>query len=146
MQSAPAFEGMYLHGILHRIEGDYNNARYWYSDVQESEVYRKVWGANGKTFKEVEGKDGRDTCEIQDMNEGQKFLNKIQSFKEKKGGSRDELERESARELDIVVQWCVDKFGTERMTDATEAWAKNSDEIRQMGEDQVSGDAGRRKF
>lgn len=29
MQAPPAFEGMFLHGILHRVEGDYDNARAW---------------------------------------------------------------------------------------------------------------------
>ena len=29
MQAEPAFEGMYLHGILHRVEGDYENAKAW---------------------------------------------------------------------------------------------------------------------
>ena len=29
MQAEPAFEGMFLHGILHRVEGDYDNARAW---------------------------------------------------------------------------------------------------------------------
>jgi hypothetical protein len=42
MQSLPAYEGMFLHGILHRIEGDYDNASIWYTDVKESEIYRKV--------------------------------------------------------------------------------------------------------
>ena len=29
MQADPAFEGMFLHGILQRVEGDYDNARAW---------------------------------------------------------------------------------------------------------------------
>lgn len=44
MQAAPAYEGMLLHGILHRIEGDYDNARVWYRDVSRSDVFRHVWG------------------------------------------------------------------------------------------------------
>ncbi|KAL8745317.1 MAG: hypothetical protein Q9184_007892, partial [Pyrenodesmia sp. 2 TL-2023] len=43
MQSPPAYEGMYLHGILHRIEGDYDNARAWYGNVEASEVFGFVW-------------------------------------------------------------------------------------------------------
>lgn len=46
MQAAPAFEAMYLHGILHRIEGDLDNARAWYTDVQDSEAFRHVWGCD----------------------------------------------------------------------------------------------------
>jgi hypothetical protein len=29
MQAAPQYESMMLHGILHRIEGDHENARAW---------------------------------------------------------------------------------------------------------------------
>lgn len=47
MQAAPAYEAMYLHGILHRIEGDLDNARAWYGDVQDSEVFRAVWSGMG---------------------------------------------------------------------------------------------------
>jgi hypothetical protein len=47
MQAAPQFESMMLHGILHRIEGDYENARAWYRDVKDSDVFRTVWGDGG---------------------------------------------------------------------------------------------------
>ncbi|KAI4246445.1 MAG: hypothetical protein LQ352_006388, partial [Teloschistes flavicans] len=43
MQSPPAYEGMFLHGILHRIEGDYDNARAWYSNVADSDVFKFTW-------------------------------------------------------------------------------------------------------
>ncbi|KAL9097772.1 MAG: hypothetical protein Q9165_000098 [Trypethelium subeluteriae] len=33
MQAPPAVEGMLLHAILHRIEGDWNNSRAWVGDV-----------------------------------------------------------------------------------------------------------------
>ncbi|KAF2232060.1 hypothetical protein EV356DRAFT_505658 [Viridothelium virens] len=33
MQAPPAVEGMLLHSILHRIEGDWNNSRAWVEDV-----------------------------------------------------------------------------------------------------------------
>ena len=47
MQAAPQYESMMLHGILHRIEGDYDNARAWYRDVKDSEVFLAVWGEDG---------------------------------------------------------------------------------------------------
>lgn len=43
MQAAPATEAMYIHGILHRIEGDLDNTRAWYGDVKSSEVFQAVW-------------------------------------------------------------------------------------------------------
>lgn len=142
MQSAPAFEGMYLHGILHRIEGDYDNARAWYSDVKESECYISVWGKEGCSWKDVKDKDDGKSK----LDRGQQFLNKVQEFKQKKVGRREELEEESRRELDTVIEWCKKKFGTERMEDASKVWVQPNSEIRQMGEDQVSGASGRRKF
>ncbi|KAI9647201.1 hypothetical protein NHQ30_003584 [Ciborinia camelliae] len=147
MQSVPAFEGMYLHGILHRIEGDYDNARAWYSDVKESEIYSKLWGKGGQTWKawREEHKNGGNR---EFLDGGQKFLDAVQKFKETqaKGGDGASLEKQSRGELDGIIEWCVDKFGTAKMVDASSAWIKPSDEIRRMGEGQVSGDSGTRKF
>jgi hypothetical protein len=44
MQAPPAWEAMYAHGILHRLEGDIDNARAWYGDVKDAEVFQAVWG------------------------------------------------------------------------------------------------------
>ncbi|KAB8301184.1 hypothetical protein EYC80_003078 [Monilinia laxa] len=147
MQSAPAFEGMYLHGILHRIEGDYDNARAWYSDVKESEIYSKLWGKGGQTWKEwqEEHKNGGGR---ESLDNGQKFLDAIQKFKETQGreGGKASLVEQSRGEIDGIVEWCVSKFGTARVMDASSAWVRPSEEIKKMGEDQVSGDSGRRKF
>ncbi|KAF5874260.1 uncharacterized protein Bfra_004267 [Botrytis fragariae] len=149
MQSAPAFEGMYLHGILHRIEGDYDNSRAWYSDVKESEIYSKLWGKGGQTWKAWKEKHDN-AGNRESLDNGQKFLDAVQKFKETNGkGSEKEkasLEKQSKEELDGVIEWCVNKFGTSKMIDASSAWVKPSDEIRKMGEDQVNGDSGRRKF
>ncbi|RAL66355.1 hypothetical protein DID88_006024 [Monilinia fructigena] len=147
MQSAPAFEGMYLHGILHRIEGDYDNARAWYSDIKESEIYTKLWGKGGQTWKEwqEEHKNGGGR---ESLDNGQKFLDTIQKFKETQGreGEKASLVEQSRGEIDGIIEWCASKFGTARMMDASSAWVRPSEEIRKMGKDQVSGDSGRRKF
>jgi hypothetical protein len=142
MQSAPAFAGMYLHGILHRIEGDFDNARAWYSDVRETDVYKEVWGSRGIGWKELE-----EGGKKEDLDDGQKFLDAVQQCKESAGqDEREELEAESKREIDTVFKWCSEKFGTDKMVDASEAWVKPSDDIKRMGEGQVSGSGGRRKF
>ncbi|KAK5410595.1 hypothetical protein LTR90_008178 [Exophiala xenobiotica] len=44
MQAPPAWEAMYAHGILHRLEGDIDNARAWYGDVKDAQVFQAVWG------------------------------------------------------------------------------------------------------
>ncbi|KAI9778413.1 MAG: hypothetical protein M1835_004926 [Candelina submexicana] len=131
MQSAPAYEGMYLHGILHRIEGDYDNARAWYADVAQSDVYRKAWGAEKGEHKGIE------------------FIGKIERLKKEGKGDQGALEEESLREIKAVVEWCIEKFGTGTVVDATSApgaWVRPSEKIKKMGEDQVSGDAGARDF
>lgn len=140
MQSAPAYEGMYLHGILHRVEGDYDNARAWYSDVKKAEIYKALWGSGGVTWKEWKESGG-------EKDEGQAFLDKVEKFIEvKRNDHKEALEEVSRREIESVIDFCVKKFGTEKMADASDAWVRHSSDIRQMSEDQVSGNSGRRKF
>lgn len=158
MQAEPAFEGMYLHGILHRVEGDYDNARCWYSDVQKSGMYAKVWGSEGKNFKQIREDLGegeamdpyRKGGEQEDtLNAGQKFLNSIQAFKlskTKDEGARKDLEQQSLGEFEAVLDWCAETFGTERMQDASAAWVKSSDENKEIGQKQMMGGEGHRKF
>lgn len=56
------------------------------------------------------------------------------------------MEKESRRGIESVIDYCVNKFGMEKMEDARSAWVKNSEEISKMGQSQVSGDTSRRKF
>ncbi|KAI9716942.1 MAG: hypothetical protein M1812_005091 [Candelaria pacifica] len=137
MQSPPAYEGMYLHGILHRIEGDYDNARAWYGDVAVSDVYKKIW--DGGEEAKVEGGEDK----------GREFIGKVERLKKEGEGDKEALEVGSLREIKGVVEWCVEKFGTEKVDDATNApgaWVRPSEKIKQMGEDQVSGEGGARDF
>ena len=126
MQSAPAYEGMYLHGILHRVEGDYDNARAWYGDVESSEVYESVWR--------------------QRKDDGKAFVDKVQAFVKKGEGDEEELARESRREIEGVVEFCRRKFGEGKVEDASEAWVKNSEKIKGIAEKQLVGGEGFRKF
>lgn len=142
---------MFLHGILHRIEGDYDNARMWYSDVAEAEIYQQIWG-KGKIFKEVKEQReeyGFGRVREGELDEGQRFLNRVQEYKgnrEKSGIQQGELETESRREIEAVIKHCREKFGTERIEDASDAWVENSEEIQKMSDDQINGDKGHRKF
>lgn len=43
MESPPAFEGMTMHALLHRVEGDIENARCWYFDVMDADVFKYAW-------------------------------------------------------------------------------------------------------
>ena len=125
MQAAPAFEGMFLHGILHRVEGDYDNARAWYKNVKDSGVFKSVWN------KEEQARD---------------FIGKVEVLVKRKEGNREELGQESMREISAVVEFCKKKFGAGEVRDATEAWVQPSEEHRKMGEEMVSGGQGFRQF
>ncbi len=162
MQAAPAFEGMFLHGILHRVEGDYDNARAWYADVSTSRVYQHVWGHGGKMEGEEDGKEGEGQEEGKEgegdedgkdggdsVDKGRRFIDRVEVLKKEGKGDREVLENESLREIKAVVEWCVDRFGTGVVVDATSApgaWVRPSEKIQKMGEDQVSGEGGARNF
>lgn len=129
MQSPPAYEGMYLHGILHRIEGDYDNARAWYGNAKSSDAFKAVWGEAGekealRLIEEIEGLRKRDEGDIQD------------------------LERRSLDEIKRVTGFCEEKFGTGEVKDAilAEAWVAPDEKHKQIGNDMVSGGEGWRDF
>ncbi|KAM0795326.1 hypothetical protein BDR22DRAFT_826177 [Usnea florida] len=128
MQAPPAYEGMFLHGILHRIEGDYDNARAWYGNVGESDVFREVWGGGGG------------------LEEARDFIGKVEALVKRRDGDKGVLERESLREIKSVVEYCRGKFGEEEVRDATQAWVKPGEDHRKMGEEMVSGGKGYRDF
>ena len=126
MQAAPAYEGMYLHGILHRIEGDYDNARAWYRDVISSEVFNNSWT---------------------DKDEALDFIGKVEALNKRKEGNKEALERRSVEEIKKVIDFCLKKFGKEKMQDASVAWKQPEDgELKKLGQDMVSGGKGFRQF
>ncbi|KAG7004242.1 hypothetical protein G7Y79_00026g058260 [Physcia stellaris] len=129
MQAEPAVEGMFLHGILHRVEGDYENARAWYGNVSSSEVFASAWpGDSGLD-------DARD------------FIAKIETLRKGDRSQRDlideeALEKLSRREIEAVVRFCEGKFGVGRVGDAREVWVQPSPEHREMGSKMVIGGRG----
>ena len=126
MQAPPQYEAMYLHGILHRIEGDFDNARAWYDNVADSDVFKACWSSK---------------------EDGQDFIDRVQRLKEKKGGDKEAMKQESLKEIKGVIDFCKDKYGTEKMSNASTEWKQPEDEEhRQMGKDMVSGSKGFRNF
>ena len=125
MEAAPAFEAMYLHGILHRIEGDYDNSRAWYRDVKSSDVFQSVWKRENEAFE---------------------FIDAIELLKKKKEGSIDELRARSIQEIKGVVDFCVSKFGSGQYQDARVAYVKADEHKNRLGQEMVSGGKGYREF
>ena len=122
-------EAAFLHGILHRIEGDIDNTRAWYRLTLEAEgaVFDAAWpGADGK----------------------QQALDFLQSVEQSRGKvhATDDLQIRSLEELKSVVQFCEKRFGTSKLKDATEAWVDMGDEHRKKAGDMMVGGEGWREF
>lgn len=126
MQNEPAWEGMFIHGLLHRVEGDYRNAEAWYGNVAHSDVFKNVWPEGLDTAKEM--------------------IQRIESMSKRKVGDLEVLQSESRREIETLIKWCKDKFGTEMLHDGTTAWVEPSEEHRKMAAKMLTGGEGWRQF
>ncbi|KAF3041505.1 hypothetical protein E8E12_003143 [Didymella heteroderae] len=159
MQAAPALEGMLLHGILHRCEGDFRNARLWIGDVGDAcEGFKPKKKDEGeKLDDETAGKCGCPSVDgslvsfvygKQGMDGAKKLLDDVEGFRRRKGGESEEgrSNERIRQEMTKVLEWCTKKFGTQPYTDATSAWVKNSDEIQKISNGMVSGGKGYREF
>ncbi|KAI7282088.1 hypothetical protein KC345_g3719 [Hortaea werneckii] len=157
MQAPPAYEGMMIHAVLHRVEGDYRNAEAWYRDVFHGEeqecggrgCLERCWGG---------GREGLERC--------LGFVRRVEGLRKKnapigkgngggegsgKGGydessELEDLERESRREIEALVGWCVERFGTGKCEDATQVWVRDREEVREMKKEMVVGGEGWRQF
>lgn len=130
MQNQPAWEGMYIHGLLHRVEGDYENAKLWYEQVQHSDCFKHVWTT-------APGLDA-----------AWEFVDDVKALRDGlSDAARSEILREeSRREITLLTEWCTRKFGTGRLRDATEAWVEPSEEHRAMAAKMIVGGEGWRQF
>ena len=129
MEAKPAVEGMFVHGILHRVEGDYRNAEAWYGDVKESECFKAVW------HEDMGGLEG-----------GLGFIRRVEALRKEGKGSLEELQRESGREFEALRDFLVKKFGLERVEDATTVWVGKSEEGKKQHAGQLVGGEGWRQF
>ena len=136
MQAIPQYEAMFLHGILHRIEGDYNNARAWYVDVADSDVFKTVWDEGKETALSFIGRV-----------EMLRKEGKSEGWHEDDRKDREELEEESRREIDNVVTFCLEKFGTGKWEDVSSKWAQPSGgKIAEQKQKMIVGGEGFRQF
>lgn len=160
MQAPPAVEGMLLHGILHRAEGDFNNARAWISDVSDAcEGYqpkRKEEGQrlDSEIVEQVGSNSHVSDSLVKFVYGGQHpgwLIDAVEAFRrQKQGQSRDgegaQIEQRIRDEAERLLDWCKSKFGSRVWRDATKAWVANSEEIGKISADMVSGGKGYRNF
>lgn len=114
---------MFIHGVLHRIEGDYDNASAWYGNVEESEVFHSVWP--------------------QGLEAARGYIYKL---KDRKNQDVASLQAECEREMKALIDFCKKKFGTGVLQDGTTAWVEPSEHIREIASKQLVGGEGWRKF
>ncbi|GJE96646.1 hypothetical protein PsYK624_128460 [Phanerochaete sordida] len=171
MQNARA--GQHLHGILHRVEGDYDNARVWYGEaggtgdranektVRDGEgAFVAFWGGVAGHLGVVES--------VGEVDEGSRarvardaalaFLDRVQRLKEiSKGPAQDAgagteeraiLERISSAELDAVVEWAAGEYGwdTWHGGDGSAAYTESTEEQKEEMRQQQYGGEGFRQF
>lgn len=157
MQAPPAIEGMLLHSILHRSEGDMRNARLWASDVQDANdgwvpKHKGAQRLDSNVVQDMEGKESSGVCFVEfvygkNKGEMERFIDNVEKFRSERGDAGQvELEGKIRTELERVLEWCRGKFGDGEWVDASAAWVKHSEEVRKVGEDMVSGGKGFREF
>ena len=126
MEAAPAYESMYLHGILHRIEGDYDNARAWYGNVEDSDVFKAAWPK------------GLESARV--------FIDRVEALRKRKEGDLAALEVESMEEIGNAVEFCRKKFGEGKVEDASGIWVKPDKDHNDMSQSMIIGGEGWRQF
>lgn len=157
MQAPPAIEGMLLHSILHRSEGDMPNARAWASDVVDASdgwvpKHKEEQRLDSNTVQAMEGKVTGGIRFAQFVYDGdtygaEKLITDVEKWREEQDAEGEELLAGRIQgELVKVLEWCRKKFGDGEWADASTAWVKHGEEVRKMGEDMVSGDKGFRDF
>lgn len=159
MQAAPALEGMLLHGILHRCEGDFRNARLWTADIGDAcEGFKPKKKEEGEKLDAdvakrcgcpgIEGSLVGFVYREEGVDGAKKLIDDVEGFRKRRGGESEEgrLNERITKEMGRVLEWCEKKFGTQTYTDASSAWVKNSEEVQKISNDMVSGGKGYREF
>ncbi|KEF61737.1 uncharacterized protein A1O9_03307 [Exophiala aquamarina CBS 119918] len=168
MQAPPAYEAMFLHGVLHRVEGDLENAAAWYVDVQDTEVFRVVWG--------VSGENGGDGDGAEDDGGAQGYPGPRESVASKSGSKNPSrtaadhtllfldslveakasvrsgqaapqyLVQASLGEFSRLWDFCETKFGTEPVLEASDIWVSMAEKNASIAEKMITGGEGWREF
>jgi hypothetical protein len=162
--------GQHLHGVLHRVEGDYDNARVWYAEAsglgERTDAKTEHAGEgcfvgfwSGVARKGGLGESGEAKGDAELAKEAAlAFIARVQALKaHSKGQTQDagagteerrELERVSRAELVAIVEWAASKYGWGKWNggDGSEAYTESTEEQKEEMKRQQGGGEGFRKF
>ncbi|ETN39426.1 uncharacterized protein HMPREF1541_05649 [Cyphellophora europaea CBS 101466] len=143
-QSAPAWECMYLHGILHRIEGDIQNARCWYGDVKDSEALTSVWSAAETSWEDFLNRVeiSRDSVASRKGSKTQVAASEGVDWEKEE----EELKNMSSWELRKVLEHLEEKFGTKEVVDSSDMWVQPGGKHADKANAMIVGGEGWREF
>ncbi|KZT19862.1 hypothetical protein NEOLEDRAFT_1141489 [Neolentinus lepideus HHB14362 ss-1] len=153
--------GQHLHGILHRVEGDYENARIWYREASGTEtpptevtnregedVFVEFWARQTQLLKDTDAEKIEDKAQ-RARAAAIAFVDRVEKMKEQSKGQvfeaglgtaeRKELEDISKAELNAIAEWAGKKFGWESWgegvggaKDASSAYTGNTQEQKEV--------------
>ena len=159
MEAAPAFEAMFLHAILHRVEGDYANAKAWYTSVAEGQgeadleagtddepVAKSEADAKVKPSSKANPEPGVFEAVWKSSSRGFEYLASVEDYVRFGRGDRDELERQGRAELERTIAYLRGKFGDESWQNAASEWRFAEGETKVIKEKMILGDRGYRVF
>lgn len=162
---------MFVHGILHHIEGDIDNTRAWYGDVKGSDVFQSVWDADENGV--AKNAQSEDLPEIAKsgwnhyLDRMERYRDRTRKRQEIYGRKQDErkldltevtdwpleetlLRETSLWEIKQVLKFCEAKFGVGVVTDAREEFLgrieSGSEEQAKLAQSMVTGGEGWRTF
>lgn len=165
-QVDPKFESMFVHGILHRMEGDVDNTRAWYDDVKDSDIFKQVWLESAKQGSSVPAAAQKGWRHFLDRIERYRDRSrKRQEANEKKEKPEDnldpagvtdwgkeevELREASLWEMQQFLQFCEQKFGVGQVVDASSEFIglmeTGNEKHAQIAQNMTTGGEGWREF
>lgn len=161
----PKWESMYVHGILHRVEGDIDNCRSWYGQVKETDLFVKVWQEKEKEVANLPEIAHQGWEHFLDRLERYRDRTKKRATKVVRDGSRTSLkfsqfeswadEEEHLRETSLweikqVLRLCEQKFGIGEIADARKEFLgrieSGDTRLAKIAEEMITGGEGWRIF
>ena len=170
LDKAPKVEGMHIHAILHRLEGDYNNALGWYRDLSSaSSAALRVEGGESvftytfptlpldtamnlvRDMRSLEMRQCSQRRRVQLIKQlgmdTSRAVIKGWNFAYERDYER--LRRESKAEISSVLDWCERRYGLDAWPDASGEFVRPSEispKHSELVKRQIMGGEGWRQF